>query len=89
MAAHGVFPAWMSEFGLFLKAPSSISGPEDSIEVPDVAGAEVHHESELAFVIGKQGKDIPAERALDHVLGYTGLLDITVRGVGDRSLRKW
>jgi len=53
-----------------------------------VGDREIHHESELAFVIGRGGKDIPVERALDHVLGYTILIDVTVRGEGDRSRRK-
>ena len=80
--------AWLSEFDVFLKAPSSIIGPDDTVYLPPVGDREIHHESELAFVIGKEGKDIPVERALDHVLGYTILLDITVRGDGDRSRRK-
>jgi 2-keto-4-pentenoate hydratase/2-oxohepta-3-ene-1,7-dioic acid hydratase in catechol pathway len=81
-------PSWMQDFDVFLKAPSSIVGPEDTVYLPDVPGHEIHHESELAFVIGRGGKDIPRERALEHVLGYTILLDITVRGDGDRSRRK-
>ncbi len=80
--------AWLSEFDVFLKAPSSIIGPDDTVYLPDVGDREIHHESELAFVIGKTAKDVPAERALDYVLGYTILLDITVRGDGDRSRRK-
>ncbi len=79
---------WLSEFDVFLKAPSSIIGPEDTVYLPHVPGREIHHESELAFVIGQGGKDIPVDRALEHVLGYTILLDITVRGDGDRSRRK-
>lgn len=88
MTARGPYEAWMLEFGVFLKAPSSIIGPGDAIELPDVGDAEIHHESELGFIIGKGGKNIPEERALEHVLGYTGVLDITVRGQGDRSTRK-
>ena len=80
--------AAMLDFDVFLKAPSSIIGPGDTVYLPDVPGREIHHESELAFVIGRGGKDIPEERALEHVLGYTILLDITVRGEGDRSRRK-
>src|SRR5579883_2932915 len=80
--------AWLGEFDVFLKAPSSIIGPDDTVYLPEVGDREIHHESELAFVIGKTAKDVPAERALDYVLGYTILLDITVRGDGDRSRRK-
>ncbi|MBX5489678.1 MAG: fumarylacetoacetate hydrolase family protein [Chloroflexi bacterium] len=80
--------SWLGEFDVFLKAPSSIIGPGDTIVLPEVGDREIHHESELAFVIGRGGKDIPVERALDHVLGYTILIDVTVRGAGDRSRRK-
>lgn len=82
---------WMMNFDVFLKAPSSISGPADDIVLPaDVlkAGHEIHHESELVLVVGRGGKDIPANSALDHIFGYALGLDITVRSDGDRSRRK-
>lgn len=79
---------WELDFDVFLKAPSAIIGPEDTIQLPDVGDREVHHESELAFVIGKSAKNVPVERALEYVLGYTILVDVTVRGEGDRSRRK-
>jgi 2-keto-4-pentenoate hydratase/2-oxohepta-3-ene-1,7-dioic acid hydratase in catechol pathway len=82
---------WMMNFDLFLKAPSAISGPSDSIVLPRLvldAGQEIHHESELVVVIGTGGRDIPEDTALGHVLGYTIGLDITVRGAADRSRRK-
>jgi len=88
MAAKAPYPAWMVNFGVFLKAPSSIIGPDDTIALPDVGDEEIHHESELGLVIGKGGKDIPEGQALHHVLGYTGVLDITLRGQADRSSRK-
>jgi 2-keto-4-pentenoate hydratase/2-oxohepta-3-ene-1,7-dioic acid hydratase in catechol pathway len=74
--------------GYFLKANSSLSGPNDPIEVPDFPGREVHHECEIALVIGKGGRRIPAARALDHVFGYSCLLDITIRGKEERVMRK-
>ena len=74
--------------GYFLKANSSLSGPNDPIELPDVPGREVHHECEIALVIGKQGRQIPAERAMDYVFGYSCLLDITIRGKEERVMRK-
>jgi 2-keto-4-pentenoate hydratase/2-oxohepta-3-ene-1,7-dioic acid hydratase in catechol pathway len=82
---------WMMNFDVFLKAPSAISGPADDIVLPRSvldAGQEIHHEAELVIVIGTGGKDIPADAALAHVLGYTIGLDITVRGAADRSRRK-
>jgi 2-keto-4-pentenoate hydratase/2-oxohepta-3-ene-1,7-dioic acid hydratase in catechol pathway len=74
--------------GYFLKANSSLSGPNDPIELPDVPGREVHHECEIAVVIGKQGRQIPIARAIDHVFGYSCLLDITIRGKEERVMRK-
>jgi hypothetical protein len=40
--------------GYFLKANSSLSGPNDAIELPDIPGREIHHECEIALVIGKK-----------------------------------
>jgi 2-keto-4-pentenoate hydratase/2-oxohepta-3-ene-1,7-dioic acid hydratase in catechol pathway len=82
---------WMMEFDVFLKAPSSIVGPGADVVLPAEvvhAGHEVHHESELVIVIGTGGRDIPLESAMDHVLGFTAGLDITVRSAADRSKRK-
>lgn len=87
----GGVEAWMMDFGIFLKAPSSITGPNDDIVLPAAeldAGHEIHHESELVVVVGTGGRDIPRKRALAHVAGYTIGLDITVRSAADRSRRK-
>lgn len=84
-------PEWMLRFDVFLKAPSSIVGPTDAIVLPDVLverGTEIHHECELALVIGRGGSRIRAADAMRHVLGYTIGLDVTERGDGDRSRRK-
>lgn len=74
--------------GFFLKANSSLSGPNDAIVLPDLPGREIHHECELGIVIGRGGKDIPRERALDHVFGYACLIDMVVRGNEERVMRK-
>ncbi|WP_432198262.1 fumarylacetoacetate hydrolase family protein [Streptomyces sp. bgisy027] len=79
--------AWFLAFDVFLKAPSSIIGPGDDIELPDLPNA-IHHECELVLVIGKTARNVDAADALDHVLGYTILIDVTVRGDGDRTRRK-
>ncbi|WP_046470068.1 fumarylacetoacetate hydrolase family protein [Allosalinactinospora lopnorensis] len=87
----GGVESWMMNFDVFLKAPSSVSGPEDEIVLPKevvAAGQEIHHESELVVVVGRGGRDIPEDTALDHVFGYTLGLDITVRSAADRSRRK-
>jgi len=74
--------------GFFLKASSSLSGPSDPIELPAVDGREIHHECEMAIIIGKGGRDIPVERALDHVFGYACLVDMVIRGKEERVMRK-
>jgi 2-keto-4-pentenoate hydratase/2-oxohepta-3-ene-1,7-dioic acid hydratase in catechol pathway len=73
--------------GVFLKASSSVVGPGQGIAVrqPD---RRTDHEVELAFVIGKEGGNIPRHDALAYVAGYMVGLDVTIRGSEDRSLRK-
>ena len=80
---------WFSikDKGYFLKAPSSVVGPDHGVELP-FSDRRVDHEVELAFVIGEEAKDVSAEAAWDHIFGYTVLLDISVRGEQDRSNRK-
>lgn len=87
----GRVESWMMNFDVFLKSPSSISGPNDDIVLPRSvleAAHEIHHESELVVVIGRGGKNIDPASALDHVFGYSVGLDITVRSPADRSRRK-
>ncbi len=80
---------WFSieDKGYFLKAPSSVVGPDRGVELP-FSDRRCDHEIELAFVMGAECKDVTAEEAWDHVFGYTILLDISVRGDQDRSNRK-
>jgi 2-keto-4-pentenoate hydratase/2-oxohepta-3-ene-1,7-dioic acid hydratase in catechol pathway len=77
----------ISEFGVFLKAPSSIIGPGETIRLPYL-DRRTDYEAELAFIVGKTAKDVKAADALNYVFGYTCVLDITVRGKEDRSTRK-
>lgn len=74
--------------GYFLKSNSSLSGPQDPVELPALPGREIHHECEIALIIGKEGRQIPPEQALEHVFGYACLLDMTVRGKEERVFRK-
>ena len=80
-------PGDVREKGFFLKAPSSIIGPGETIRLP-FADRRTDHEAELAVVIGRRGHGISKESVADHIFGYTCLLDITVRGKEDRGLRK-
>ncbi|KAL1972420.1 hypothetical protein VTN31DRAFT_6834 [Thermomyces dupontii] len=66
---------------LFYKPATAVTGPTDDIPVPPVAqqAEGLDYECELVIVIGKAGRDIPASRALDHVLGYAVGNDISHR----------
>jgi len=74
--------------GFFLKANSSIVGPSDAIVLPNIQGREFHHECEIGLIIGKTCRDVPPERAMEHVFGFACLMDITVRGKEERVMRK-
>jgi 2-keto-4-pentenoate hydratase/2-oxohepta-3-ene-1,7-dioic acid hydratase in catechol pathway len=74
--------------GFFLKSNSSLSGPRDPIVLPALPDREVHHECELAIIIGKGGRSVPRARALDHIFGYSCLIDVVVRGKEERVMRK-
>jgi len=77
----------VEKLGFFLKAPSSIIGPNDTIKLP-FKDRRTDHEAELAFVVGKRAKDVPASEAHKYIFGYFALMDITVRGKEDRPWRK-
>ena len=64
---------------LFIKAVNALAHPGDPIIIPRVAPGQVDCEGELAVVIGKPGKNIERQRALDHVLGYTCANDVSAR----------
>ncbi len=69
---------------IFFKPPSSVIGPGDAIVLPPQA-KQVDHESELAVVIGKKGRWIPAEEALGYVFGYTAANDVTARDLQQKD----
>jgi 2-keto-4-pentenoate hydratase/2-oxohepta-3-ene-1,7-dioic acid hydratase in catechol pathway len=56
--------------------------------LPALANREIHHECELAIIIGKGGRSISRERALEHIFGYSCLIDVVVRGKEERVMRK-
>jgi 2-keto-4-pentenoate hydratase/2-oxohepta-3-ene-1,7-dioic acid hydratase in catechol pathway len=71
----------------FLKTPTtSVIGPHDPIMVKDTARARYDWEAELAVVIGIEGKDIDAERAVAHVAAYCVANDLTARGYHHRRV---
>ena len=63
---------------VFMKATSSISGPNDNIEMPKDS-SKLDWEVELAIVIGKEAKNISEKEAPDHILGYCIVNDVSER----------
>lgn len=65
---------------LFLKPTSSYLGNGGTIEVPHPLDS-LHHEVELAVVIGQKARDVPETTAMDYVGGYAVALDMTAREI--------
>jgi 2,4-didehydro-3-deoxy-L-rhamnonate hydrolase len=80
-------PPDIGKAGIFLKSNSSIVGPSEGIPIRFLDRIN-EHEIELVAVIGKQGTNIPKDKAKDYIAGYTLGLDMTCRGGEDRSFRK-
>jgi 2-keto-4-pentenoate hydratase/2-oxohepta-3-ene-1,7-dioic acid hydratase in catechol pathway len=75
-------PPWIS----FLKSTSAIIGHEDDIVCPRIT-LKLDHEIELAIIIGKAGRYIPAEKAWEHIAGFTVFNDVTARDLQHREMR--
>lgn len=92
LAVAGNFQAHIEEGGgqrvdktkivpkLFIKPSSAILGPGEAVELPSVSNA-LDWELELAIVIGTRGRDIPVERAREHIAGYSVINDISARSM--------
>lgn len=68
----------MQDLIIFLKPNTAIIGPNAAIVLPPDT-SQVHHEGELAAVIGRPCKDVLAARAAENILGYTIADDVTAR----------
>jgi 2,4-didehydro-3-deoxy-L-rhamnonate hydrolase len=71
---------------LFLKAPSTLCGANDDIAIP-LGLKKIDWEAEIALAIGRPGKRIKAERALDHVAGFMTTNDVSARDLTIRPDR--
>ena len=63
---------------LFLKPPTAVIGPLQRIKLP-ADSEEVHHEAELAIVMGRVTRDVAIEDVGPHIMGYTAANDVTAR----------
>ncbi|KAL0089401.1 hypothetical protein J3Q64DRAFT_1728428 [Phycomyces blakesleeanus] len=70
----------------FLKPTTSYVANGGKVEIPN--GCEVHHEVELAVVIGKDGRDFCASEAMDHVAGYALAIDMTARNLQNEAKKQ-
>ena len=73
---------------VFMKATSSICGPNDEIEIPKGSN-KLDWEVELAFVVGKDTKNISEKDAPDHILGYCIVNDVSEREWQIEKLGQW
>ena len=64
---------------IFTKATTSINGPYDDIPFDPAVTKELDWEVELAVIIGRMGKNISPDEAMDYVFGYSVLNDVSAR----------
>jgi len=69
---------------LFAKMASCVIAHGEAIKLPTVS-TDIDYEAELAVVIGKRAKDVPAAKALDYVVGYTIVNDVSARDFQRRT----
>ena len=72
---------------IFLKPPSALIGPGEPIILPRMS-KRVDHEVELGVIIGRRARRVSKEEAMDYVLGYTVILDITARDLQAEAIEK-
>jgi 2-keto-4-pentenoate hydratase/2-oxohepta-3-ene-1,7-dioic acid hydratase in catechol pathway len=74
---------------VFTKAPTALTGPYADIPYDATVTERLDWEVELAVVIGRAGRHIAPERALEHVFGYTVLNDVTARDIQNKAGVQW
>lgn len=84
-----------SEPVLFPKTPNVLIGDGEAIVIPaylqgyDFEEVRVDYEAELGFFVGKRCKDVPEERAMDYILGYTCFNDVSQRNFQTEDKSGW
>jgi 2-keto-4-pentenoate hydratase/2-oxohepta-3-ene-1,7-dioic acid hydratase in catechol pathway len=74
---------------LFSKNPATVTGPDSNVLYPGPHSEQLDWEVELAVIVGRPGRDIAEERAMEHVFGYTCANDVSVRDVQRRHGGQW
>jgi 2-keto-4-pentenoate hydratase/2-oxohepta-3-ene-1,7-dioic acid hydratase in catechol pathway len=65
----------------FMKSPSAIIGPGDTMVLPDIAASIFEGEAEIAIVIGKRASNVSQADAMNYIFGYVNFIDGSARGV--------
>jgi 2-keto-4-pentenoate hydratase/2-oxohepta-3-ene-1,7-dioic acid hydratase in catechol pathway len=73
---------------VFTKVPECVIPTGRPVQLPGAVSQQIDYEAELAVVIGKGGRNITRENAMDHVFGYTIVNDVTARDVQMRH-QQW
>jgi len=80
----------LPEYPTFFDKPTTtVIGPYDDIPFDPNFSEKIDYEAELAVVISRVGRSIPAAEAMDHVFGYTIANDVTARDVQRRHGGQW
>jgi 2,4-didehydro-3-deoxy-L-rhamnonate hydrolase len=80
----------LPEYPTFFDKPTTaVIGPYDGIPFDPDFSEKMDYEAELAVVIGRGGRSIPAAEAMDHIFGYTLANDVTARDVQRRHGGQW
>ncbi|MBT8334839.1 MAG: fumarylacetoacetate hydrolase family protein [Desulfobacterales bacterium] len=66
---------------IFTKAPTSVTGPGESIPASSDPSHSTDYEGELAVVIGRTGRNVSKDEAFNYVCGYTVINDVTARNL--------
>ncbi|MEX2162454.1 MAG: fumarylacetoacetate hydrolase family protein [Anaerolineales bacterium] len=75
------------EFPVFyFTNPHTIHGPNEDVAIPAFTQA-MDYELEVAAIIGRPGRDIPADKALDHIFGFTIMNDWSARDVQRKEMK--
>jgi 2-keto-4-pentenoate hydratase/2-oxohepta-3-ene-1,7-dioic acid hydratase in catechol pathway len=69
---------------VFSKVPESVIGPDQPILIDPAVSTAIDYEVELTVIVGRKGRNIRPEEALDHVWGYTIVNDVTARDIQGR-----
>ncbi|MCH5676625.1 fumarylacetoacetate hydrolase family protein [Streptomyces gilvus] len=73
----------------FTKGPDTVIGPADDISYDPELSAKWDYEAEIALVIGRDGRSIPEEKALEHVFGYLVANDVSQRDLQRAHGGQW